>query len=300
MTRRLAERYWASLTDSHPEALDHLVEHGRRRDLPLWRRYVASLLDVEPLALDGGADLRAQEDAAGEPEPPASTFSYTLDTDIDLGRPVPARGFGRVMAGWALAAVFVGVAVLGFSLHFGARQQVVPVIEIGGAPRTSPPPAAREEAGGFAWVPPQGWRRDVKTGAEVHYTSPEGDQEVAVKSALARGDLMKTWKASEKNARQGEDYRKIRLDPARFEGWPAVLWEYTFTLQGKPWHAVLLGFTVEGRTYQINTWYQPTATQPTKTYEKVRASFTLLPSEPSTTPPDEQPVTTIRPPDEPS
>lgn len=300
MTRRLAERYWASLTDSHPEALDHLVEHGRRRDLPLWRRYVASLLDVEPLALDGGADLRAQEDAAGEPEPPASTFSYTLDTDIDLGRPAPARGIGRVMAGWALAAVFVGVAVLGFSLHFGARQQVVPVIEIGGAPRTSPPPAAREEAGGFAWVPPQGWRRDVKTGAEVHYTSPEGDQEVAVKSALARGDLMKTWKASEKNARQGEDYRKIRLDPARFEGWPAVLWEYTFTLQGKPWHAVLLGFTVEGRTYQINTWYQPTATQPTKTYEKVRASFTLLPSEPSTTPPDEQPVTTIRPPDEPS
>ncbi|MFI8532756.1 hypothetical protein ACIGMX_21260 [Streptomyces aquilus] len=296
---RLAERYWASLTDTRPEALDHLIEHGRRRDLPLWRRYVASLLDVEPLAPGGDPGTRQQE-GDEEPEPPTSTLYYSLDTDIALGHTAPERRAGRLIAGWALTAVFVVAAVLGFSLHFGAQEQVAPVIEIGGAPRTSPPPEAREEAGGYAWLPPQGWHRDVKTVAEVHYTSPSGDQEVAAKSSLARGDLMKTWKTSEKNARQGEGYQKIRLEEARFEGWPAVLWEYTFTLNGESWHAVLLGFTVEGQTYQINTWYQPTATQPVKTYEKVRASFTLLPASPSTTPPDELSVTTLRPAGEPS
>jgi len=286
---RLAERYWASLTDTRPEALDHLIEHGRRRDLPLWRRYVASLLDVEPLAPGGGPGTRRQE-ADGEPEPPTSTLYYSLDTDIALGHPAPERRTGRLVAGWALTAVFVVATVFGFSLHFGTQQQVAPIIEIGAAPRTSPPPGAREEKGGYAWLPPGGWHRDVKTGAEVHYTSPSGDQEVAAKSSRARGDLMETWKTSEKNAQGGENYRKIRLEEARFEGWPAVLWEYTFTLKGESWHAVLLGFTAGQHTYQINTWYQPTAFEPIKTYEKVRASFTVLPSDPSTTPPDEQGV----------
>ncbi|MCX4461278.1 hypothetical protein OOK58_00925 [Streptomyces sp. NBC_01728] len=42
-------RYWISLTDSRgetPVALDDLVERGRRKDQSLWRRYLASLLDV--------------------------------------------------------------------------------------------------------------------------------------------------------------------------------------------------------------------------------------------------------------
>ncbi|WP_436844224.1 protein kinase domain-containing protein [Streptomyces canus] len=139
------------------------------------------------------------------------------------------------------------------------------------------PPGAHEEAGGFAWKTPTGWRRDVKTGAEVHYTSPDGQQELAAKSSLARGDLMETWRTSEQNAHQGQDYRKIRLEETTFRDHPAVVWEYTFTLGGVPWHARLLGFNVGDKSYQINTWYQPDIeTQALKTYDKVKESFTVL------------------------
>ncbi len=139
------------------------------------------------------------------------------------------------------------------------------------------PPGAHEEAGGFAWAPPAGWRRDVKTGAEVHYTSPDGSQELVAKSSLARGNLMNTWSASERSAHQGQDYTKIRLAETTFRGYPAVVWEYTFTLKGTPWHARLLGFDADGKSYQINTWYQPAVeAQGVRTYEQVKESFTLL------------------------
>ncbi|WP_217241242.1 serine/threonine-protein kinase [Streptomyces sp. AC555_RSS877] len=139
------------------------------------------------------------------------------------------------------------------------------------------PPGAHREAGGFAWATPAGWRRDIKTGAEVHYTSPDGKQELAAKSSLARGDLMETWRTSEQNAHQGRDYQKIRLEETTFRGNPAVVWEYTFTLEGVPWHARLLGFNEDGKSYQINTWYQPDIeTQALRTYDKVRDSFTVL------------------------
>ncbi|MFD3619100.1 protein kinase [Streptomyces sp. NPDC058676] len=139
------------------------------------------------------------------------------------------------------------------------------------------PPGAHREAGGFAWATPVGWRRDIKTGAEVHYTSPDGKQELAAKSSLARGDLMETWRTSEQNAHQGKDYRKIRLEETTFRGNPAVVWEYTFTLEGVPWHARLLGFNEDGKSYQINTWYQPDIeTQALGTYDKVKDSFTVL------------------------
>ncbi|GAA3823813.1 hypothetical protein GCM10022403_066570 [Streptomyces coacervatus] len=139
------------------------------------------------------------------------------------------------------------------------------------------PPGTHREAGGFAWAPPQGWRRDLKTGAEVHYTSPDGAQELVGKSSLARGDLMQTWQQSEQNAHRGQDYRKIRLEKTTFRGNPAVVWEYTFTMKGIPWHARLLGFDKDGKSYQINTWYQPQIeTQALKTYDKIKNSFVVL------------------------
>ncbi|MFF8933910.1 protein kinase [Streptomyces paradoxus] len=151
-----------------------------------------------------------------------------------------------------------------------------PTVEGTARPQTLPPGTHRE-AGGFAWATPDGWRRDVKTGAEVHYTSPDGAQELVGKSSLARGDLLETWQTSERNAHQGQDYRKIRLEETTFRGHPAVVWEYTFTLKGVHWHARLLGFNVTGKSYQVNTWYDAGIEQEAlATYEKVRDSFTVL------------------------
>ncbi|WAZ27087.1 protein kinase [Streptomyces cinnabarinus] len=162
------------------------------------------------------------------------------------------------------------------SASSAAQNSPSPTVEGTSRPQ-SLPPGARTEAGGFAWVTPEGWRRDVKTGAEVHYTSPDGKQELVAKSSLARGDLMETWETSEQNAHQGQAYRKIRLEETTFRGYPAVEWEYTFTLKGVPWHARLLGFNEKGKSYQINTWYQPDIeTEALRTYEEVKDSFTIL------------------------
>ncbi|MEW2807006.1 protein kinase [Streptomyces massasporeus] len=151
-----------------------------------------------------------------------------------------------------------------------------PTVEGTTRPQTLPPGTHRE-AGGFAWATPDGWRRDVKTGAEVHYTSPDGSQELVGKSSLARGDLLETWQTSERNAHQGQDYRKIRLEETTFRGHPAVVWEYTFTLKGVHWYARLLGFNVTGKSYQVNTWYQEEIEQEAlATYEKVKDGFTVL------------------------
>ncbi|MFF4354319.1 protein kinase [Streptomyces sp. NPDC001530] len=139
------------------------------------------------------------------------------------------------------------------------------------------PPGAHREAGGYAWVTPKGWRRDLKTGSEVHYTSPDGKQELAAKASLAKGNLMDTWQTSEQNARKGQDYQKIRLDETTFQGRPAVVWEYTFTLKGVHWHAQLLGFDEDGKSYQINTWYQPDIEdEALQVYQGVKNSFTVL------------------------
>ncbi|MFD7699382.1 hypothetical protein [Streptomyces caelestis] len=117
----------------------------------------------------------------------------------------------------------------------------------------------------------------MQTGAEIHSTSPDGGQELAAKSSLARGDLFETWRTSERNAHQGRDYVKIRLEETTFRGHPAVVREYAFPLKGLPWRARLLGFTVGGTSYQINTWHRPeTGTAALRTYEKVKRSFTAL------------------------
>ncbi|MER6715704.1 protein kinase [Streptomyces sp. NPDC006386] len=151
-----------------------------------------------------------------------------------------------------------------------------PTVEGTSRPPTLPPGTHRE-AGGFAWATPDGWRRDVKTGAEVHYTSPDGTQELVGKSSLARGDLLETWQTSERNAHQGQDYRKVRLEETTFRGHPAVVWEYTFTLDGVHWHARLLGFNVKGKSYQVNTWYDAgIEAEALGTYDKVKDSFTVL------------------------
>ncbi|WP_079073689.1 serine/threonine-protein kinase [Streptomyces sp. Root1310] len=164
---------------------------------------------------------------------------------------------------------------LGSGSGSGSSPSASPTVE-GTFRPPSLPPGTHQEAGGFAWATPRGWRRDVKTGAEVHYTSPDGTQELVAKSSLARGDLMDTWRTSERNAHQGRDYSKIRLEETTFRGRPAVVWEYTFTLQGTPWHARLLGFDESGKSYQINIWYQPAAEAAAlKTYEKVKDSFTV-------------------------
>jgi hypothetical protein len=254
----LRQRYWVSLTDSRGdnlESLDHIIEHGRRKDRTLWRRYLASLLDIE---LTG-------KDPAEKPKrnPIAEVGSVA----------VPVR------RSWlAVAASLLLVFGAGFGTSFSLQDQkagALPVV-IGAAPTL--PAGAREEVGEYAWVPPKGWERVALSGAEVHYTSPDSKQEVSGNSSVVRGDLMEQWRASERSTRQEfQEYRKIRLEEATFRGWPAVVWEYTAKIRGVQWHALNVGFSARGKFYQISTWYQPDIEpRALKTYSVVKDSFTVL------------------------
>ncbi|MHB9861712.1 serine/threonine-protein kinase [Streptomyces sp. YIM S03343] len=144
-------------------------------------------------------------------------------------------------------------------------------------PSPSLAPGARKEAAGFAWVPPEGWRRDDR-GAEVYYIAPDGDQQLVAKGSAAQDDLLTTWKASERTYYDNSpSFHTIRLGRTTYQGHPAVVWEYTYTLKGEPWHARLLGFTAGFRSYQLNTWYRPDAEQQALTvYDKVKRGFSVL------------------------
>lgn len=255
--RNFRQRFWVSLTDSgygDLESLDRAIEHGRRTDRPLWRRYLASLLDIE---------LTDEEPLGNARRSPISEFR---------GVPAPVRKNWLAIAACALLVFAAGFGT-SFSLN-GQKAAASPVV-IGAA--STLPAGAHKEAGSYAWVTPAGWRRDVESSTEVHYTSPDGSQEIVANSAPAHGDLMKIWKLSEQNAHQGQGYRKIRLTKATFRGWPSVVWEYTFDLGGVRWHALLTGFNAHGRSYQISTWYQPDVEiQALKTFSVVKDSFTVL------------------------
>ncbi|MFF4014332.1 protein kinase [Streptomyces sp. NPDC001843] len=245
---------------------------------------------------------RAQAATQARPKHTSSSARSTRTADDHRGeRSDPRHGRRRTALLAALGAVAVAavVAILpatsadgpGHDAHAGSSPgpsaatsapispsptSPSPTVEGTSRPQ-SLPPGAHREAGGYAWRTPEGWRRDVKTGAEVHYTSPDGRQELVAKSSLARGDLLDTWRASERSARQGRDYAKIRLAETTFQGHPAVVWEYTFTLGDVAWHARLLGFDANGKSYQVNTWYQPEIESGAlKTYDTVKDSFTVL------------------------
>ncbi|WP_413757253.1 protein kinase domain-containing protein [Streptomyces sp. MMBL 11-3] len=139
------------------------------------------------------------------------------------------------------------------------------------------PAGSRTEAGLYAWVPPDGWNRVVQSGAEVHYTSPDRKQEVLANASPARGDLMGQWRKTERSARKGLDYRLIRLEETTFRNRPAVVWEYTVTIKGLPWHARLLGFDERGTSYEVTTWYRPEVEdRAVRVYKNIRETFTPL------------------------
>ncbi|MGW3422759.1 serine/threonine-protein kinase [Streptomyces phaeochromogenes] len=139
------------------------------------------------------------------------------------------------------------------------------------------PEGSRTEAGMYAWVPPEDWERVVQSGAEVHYSSPDRQQEILANAAPARGDLMDQWTKTEKDTSKGLDYQRIRLEETTFRDAPAVVWEYTVTAKGLPWHARLLGFNADGKYYEITTWYRPDIEdRALPVYEEVKDSFTPL------------------------
>ncbi|NUK12827.1 serine/threonine protein kinase, partial [Streptomyces lunaelactis] len=146
-------------------------------------------------------------------------------------------------------------------------------------PPTTPQasPGTRNETG-FAWAPPKAWTRSAKSPSNVHYHSPDGQQEIAASYALVRGgDLLTQWQQFERDSADAPGYRKIRLERTTFRGRPAIIWEYVFTQGGTPWRARQVGFNTGGKSYQLNVWYAAASQSAAlTTYDRVTESFTPL------------------------
>ncbi|MGC5568753.1 protein kinase domain-containing protein [Streptomyces sp. FR-108] len=217
-----------------------------------------------------------------EPEPEGNAELPTRPRPGPAPAPsVPRKGLiaaGGVVVAGVLAALLI--PMLGGSSgdkdKAGPSSASSPTVA-GTARPPSLPAGSRTEAGMYAWVPPDGWDRVAQSGAEVHYTSPDRKQEILANASPARGDLLEQWKKTEVTTSEGLDYRRIRLEETTFRGAPAVVWEYTVTAKGLPWHARLLGFDVDGKTYEVTTWYQPDVEERAlRVYDNLKKTFTPL------------------------
>ncbi|MGX1913947.1 serine/threonine-protein kinase [Streptomyces phaeochromogenes] len=231
------------------------------------------------------------------PMPPGEPLGPAVPSDPRRSRTWSRNRMGAVaVAGVVVAGVVAALVIPALGGSPDDKDKASPPSSsssasatTGGTPTTSPPTVAgtarpptlpegsRTEAGMYAWVPPEGWERVVQSGAEVHYTSPDRKQEILANAAPARGDLMEQWTNTEKDTSKGLDYQRIRLEETTFRDAPAVVWEYTVTAKGLPWHARLLGFNSDGKYYEITTWYRPEIEDSAlPVYEEVKDSFTPL------------------------
>ncbi|MFI9810427.1 hypothetical protein ACIHEJ_40215 [Streptomyces sp. NPDC052301] len=198
---KLAQRYWASLSDTDVPSLDQMIERGRSREGALWRRYLASLLDV-PMTQAAALDRRQTNgDASASDAAPASTAFHALDTAFDVGAAAeqpPRRWWGGTSMAFAALLIIV--------MAFGAARLLSP------APRSAPPstPVTADyhtvrDPAGFTVVVPRGWPRKQVQGEltpVVYYDSPEDGRQLQIFEA-AESSPMESLSLAEKDPDYG-------------------------------------------------------------------------------------------------
>ncbi|MGW1505279.1 hypothetical protein ACWCQW_43605 [Streptomyces mirabilis] len=164
---KLARRYWASLTDTNIESVELLIEYGRQRNATLWRRYVASLLDM-PVTCGAATETKQTE---GPTPAPTSTIFYDMETVVDIGTTPPNRG------SWWRGAGLAFVTLLALTIAFGVSRVLPP------APRVATPATSVDayhtvkDPAGYVISIPRGWAREEVQGKlqpVVTYTAPGG------------------------------------------------------------------------------------------------------------------------------
>ncbi|MFI0968160.1 hypothetical protein ACH4S8_43470 [Streptomyces sp. NPDC021080] len=165
---RLARRYWASLTDTNVESAELLIEYGRQRNATLWRRYVASLLDM-PVTCGVTTETKQTE---GLTPAPTSTIFYDMETVVDIGTAPPNRG------SWWRGAGLAFVTLLALAVGFGVSRLLPPVPGVA-TPATSVDAVYHKvnDPAGYVISIPRGWAREETQGKlqpVVTYTAPNG------------------------------------------------------------------------------------------------------------------------------
>lgn len=168
-----------------------------------------------------------------------------------------------VLAGLAflIAAAVTGVMLLGGNEESGPRDRGAAtqenedvaesgVVAEGWSQSKDLPP-------GHSVAYPEGWEVNVNSigdGSSVDFTDPESRAYMRVDWTDTPGtDVVGTAENFEEDfAARMDDYQRVTLDGAKFQGFEAVDWEYTFSTEGADFHAVNLQFVTGDYGFALN------------------------------------------------
>jgi eukaryotic-like serine/threonine-protein kinase len=122
------------------------------------------------------------------------------------------------------------------------------------APKTTAPPAGvpagwttlRNGAGAYSFAYPPGWRASSQSdGLHTASASGPGERLFKVQSSDHPSDPMRAWTEQERSFSSHSGYRRIRLEPGKYQGNDAAVWEFTQLEGGQQVHKLDITFKRE-------------------------------------------------------
>lgn len=245
---------------------------------------------IPPAAPPAPATAPDPSPPATDPSTPTPPPPTTPSPSADPAPPEPAsrrRGLAVVVAAAAVTAVVLVAVLVGLPSGDSADVPMQAVPSPGAsspdAPGTEatsptasgteqPSPSASATPGSSAAAVPEGWetyegpgyvvahpagwtQQDAPAPNNIDLEAPEdeaGYLRVAHTDDPAT-DVVQDSERIEAAFRDGHaDYERIRLEPTEYRGTDAALWEYTFTADGIPFHAIHLNVSTGDRGYALN------------------------------------------------
>ncbi|MEU3708504.1 hypothetical protein [Streptomyces catenulae] len=230
----LLDRYRASLLAT--DLVERPLEEDRTGPSghPLWRRYVASLLDV-PLPRTAPSDGRSaaadsRRSAARVPETELAPVVVRAPRLVPGAALRPRRtGMRALVAAAALGAAAVA-AVL--TLPYASTSPTPPSATVSPSDSAAPDTPAGyrrvHDAEGFTLDVPRGWRRTQKTGS-VFYRSPGGRSFIQIyRDTGPRETPYESLKTTAENVSANAGYRRVRLEKLGSGATAPAELEYTY------------------------------------------------------------------------
>lgn len=106
---------------------------------------------------------------------------------------------------------------------------------------------------GFTISHPPGWSVE-RNGSLTDFRDPRSGAYLRVDYTSSPGPSPEqAWRDFEPRfAAENPDYQRIRIAPTTFKGFPAAIWEFTYTGRGVPLRAVDLGFVTGSYGFALN------------------------------------------------
>lgn len=250
---------------------------------------------------EAGGDAPEGADAEPAPSPETATATASAGSQATATATAPRRrrrrrglfwtAFTLVVAGASVAAyVFLPEPgwmwdhwVLGKSdAQPPAQADKPPASQAPATP--GPAPATPEgyhrvhDQHGFTVDVPRGWRRKVESnGHDVSYISPSEKSKLMF-SVLDLGEMgpMEHWQKIEPEVRsKSPGYRRLLMNPTKYQGRSAAVWEWRWQGEARAFHAIDLGFGKVGETQYALYFSTPDANWLTvkKYFDVAKRSF---------------------------